>query len=55
MFTIMAMILGAITFAINFAYGRDVISNLIYVIGVIVANVPEGLMITMTLCMALSA
>lgn len=54
-FTIVALVMGAITFAINFAYGRDVLSNLIFVIGIIVANVPEGLLITMTVCMALSA
>ena len=47
--------MGAITFGINFAYGREVIANLIFVIGIIVANIPEGLMITMTVCMALSA
>jgi sodium/potassium-transporting ATPase subunit alpha len=55
LFTIIAGGMGLVTFFINFAYGRDVVTNLIFCIGVIVANVPEGILITVTVCMALAA
>lgn len=55
LFTLIAGIMGLVTFAVNFAYGRDVVINLIFCIGIIVANVPEGLLITVTVCMALAA
>jgi sodium/potassium-transporting ATPase subunit alpha len=54
-FTIIALVMGILTFCFNFAIGRDVITNIIFVIGIIVANVPEGLLITVTVCMALAA
>ena len=47
--------MGVIFFFINFGYGADVVSNLIYCIGILVSNIPEGLQITVTVCMALSA
>lgn len=47
--------MGVVVFLVNFAYGRTVLTNFIFVIGIIVANVPEGLLITVTVCMALSA
>jgi sodium/potassium-transporting ATPase subunit alpha len=46
---------GLFFFALGFAYGNSVLFNLNYSIGVIVANVPEGLLITITVCMALAA
>jgi sodium/potassium-transporting ATPase subunit alpha len=55
LFTLIAGGMGLITFGVNFAYGRDVITNLIFCIGIIVANVPEGILITVTVCMALAA
>ncbi|CDW80621.1 k antiporter p-type alpha subunit family protein [Stylonychia lemnae] len=42
-------------FAINFAFGYQIITNIIFMIGIIVANTPEGLYITLTVCMALAA
>jgi len=55
LFTIIAGVMGLCTFCINFAYGRNIITNLIFCIGIIVATVPEGLLITVTVCMALAA
>lgn len=47
--------MGLFFFAINFAFGYDIITNIVFMIGIIVANVPEGLYITVTVCMALAA
>jgi sodium/potassium-transporting ATPase subunit alpha len=47
--------MGLIFFSINFAFGYDIVTNVIFMIGIIVANVPEGLYITVTVCMALAA
>lgn len=55
MVAIIAISMGVIFFFINFAYGTDIVSNLIFCIGILVANIPEGLQITVTVCMALSA
>lgn len=44
-----------IFFALGFIYGYTVIDNLIFMIGIIVANVPEGLLITVTVSLALTA
>ena len=40
---VIAISLGIIFFFVNFAYGADIISNLIFCIGILVANIPEGL------------
>jgi len=40
---VIAVSLGIIFFFVNFAYGADIISNLIFCIGILVANIPEGL------------
>ncbi len=48
LFTVIALIMGTLTFGINFAYDIGIIQNLIFCIGIIVANVPEGLLITVT-------
>jgi sodium/potassium-transporting ATPase subunit alpha len=42
-------------FCLGFIFGYDVITNLVFMIGIIVANVPEGLLITVTIVMALAA
>jgi len=47
--------LGVIFFILGFIYGYDAITNLIFMIGIIVANVPEGLLVTVTVCLALTA
>ena len=55
LFIIIGCSMGVVVFLVNFAYGRTVLTDFIFVIGIIVANVPEGLLITVTVCMALSA
>ena len=55
MIACIAITMGVIFFFINLGYGADVISNLIYCIGILVANIPEGLQITVTVCMAIAA
>ena len=35
--------------------GTPLISNLVFMIGIIVANVPEGLLATVTVCLTLTA
>lgn len=40
---------------LGFVYGYDIISNLVFMIGIIVANVPEGLLATVTVSLALTA
>lgn len=52
---IIAVSAGLFFFIVNFIYGYDIVSNISFMIGIIVANVPEGLLITMTICMALAA
>lgn len=42
-------------FILGFIYGYDAITNLVFMIGIIVANVPEGLLMTVTLSLALTA
>lgn len=50
-----AISLGVLFFCLGFIYAYPVITNLIYMIGIIVANVPEGLLVTVTVCLALTA
>jgi len=50
-----AIFLGVTFFIINLAMGADIITNLVFMIGIIVANVPEGLLATVTVCLTLTA
>jgi sodium/potassium-transporting ATPase subunit alpha len=50
-----AIILGITFFIFGIAYGYDIITNLVFAIGIIVANVPEGLLATVTVSLALTA
>ena len=50
-----AMSLGVIFFIFGIAYDYDIITNLVFAIGIIVANVPEGLLATVTVSLALTA
>jgi len=47
--------LGAIFFVFGVIYEYDIITNLVFAIGIIVANVPEGLLATVTVSLALTA
>jgi sodium/potassium-transporting ATPase subunit alpha len=50
-----AMTLGIIFFIFGVIYKYDIITNLVFMIGIIVANVPEGLLATVTVSLALTA
>lgn len=50
-----AMFLGVAFFIIGVVIGTDIITNLVFMIGIIVANVPEGLLATVTVCLTLTA
>lgn len=50
-----AIVMGLFFFAINFAFGYTIITNVSFMIGIVVANTPEGLIITVSVCMALAA
>ncbi|CAM9391231.1 unnamed protein product, partial [Sphacelaria rigidula] len=50
-----AIILGVVFFVLGFIIETPVITNLVFMIGIIVANVPEGLLATVTVCLTLTA
>jgi len=50
-----AIVLGVSFFAASLARGQDPIVSLVFMIGIIVANVPEGLLATVTVCLTLTA
>lgn len=50
-----AIFLGVSFFAVSVAIGNDVIASLIFAIGIIVANVPEGLLPTVTLSLTMAS
>jgi len=50
-----AVFLGVTFFALSFLLGYDFISAVVFLIGIIVANVPEGLLATVTVCLTLTA
>lgn len=50
-----AIFMGLFFFCINFAFGYTIITNISFMIGIVVANTPEGLLITVSVCMALAA
>ena len=43
-----AIFLGVLFFVFGVIYEYDIITNLVFAIGIIVANVPEGLLATVT-------
>jgi len=50
-----AFTLGIVFFIFGVIYEYDIITNLVFMIGIIVANVPEGLLATVTVSLALTA
>ncbi|KAI5640239.1 e1-E2 ATPase domain-containing protein [Phthorimaea operculella] len=50
-----AFFFGIIFFVMVFLVQRDWLNAFIYFLGIILANVPEGLLVTLTVCMTLSA
>lgn len=53
--TITACTIGIIFFALALLNGYDWLEAVVFLIGVIVANVPEGLLATVTVCLTLTA
>ena len=53
--TAVAVTLGVTFFVFAAIRGYDIITNLVFMIGIIVANVPEGLLATVTVSLALTA
>jgi len=51
--TAVAIAMGLLFFAYGVAIGRSVWVNLVFMLGIIVANVPEGLLPTLTLALAM--
>jgi sodium/potassium-transporting ATPase subunit alpha len=50
-----AIFLGVTFFILGVIIGYGIITNVIFAIGIIVANVPEGLLVTVTVALALTA
>jgi sodium/potassium-transporting ATPase subunit alpha len=53
--TTIAVVLGVGFFAYGVAIGRDLLTNLVFMMGIIVANVPEGLLPTLTLSLGVAS
>ncbi len=51
--TVVAVVMGAAFFAYGVAIGRPLWVNVVFMLGIIVANVPEGLLPTLTLALAM--
>ena len=47
--SLVAITLGVVFFIVNLTNGTDIIMNVVFIIGIIVANVPEGLLATVTI------
>lgn len=50
-----AIVLGVSFFVIGYLSGNRLMASLVFAIGIIVANVPEGLLPTVTLCLSMAA
>jgi magnesium-transporting ATPase (P-type) len=55
MIAIIASCTGVIFFCLGFIIGYDAITNLSFAIGILVGNIPEGLMATVTISLGLTA
>ena len=53
--TIFSLFIGGLLFGLGFAIGYPVILNFVFAIGVITANVPEGLIVEITIGLTLTA
>jgi sodium/potassium-transporting ATPase subunit alpha len=51
--TIVAVVIGVVFFVYGVAIGRPLWVNVVFMLGIIVANVPEGLLPTLTLALAM--
>jgi sodium/potassium-transporting ATPase subunit alpha len=53
--TIIALSLGLIFFCLGFVLKYGIVANLVFAIGIIVANVPEGLLATITITLSVAS
>ena len=53
--TVIALCLGILFFCLGFALKYGIIQNLVFAIGIIVANVPEGLLATITITLSVAS
>jgi sodium/potassium-transporting ATPase subunit alpha len=53
--TIFSLLIGGLLFGLGFAIGYPALLNFIFAIGVITANVPEGLIVEITVGLTLTA
>nr|CAI99406.1 P-type ATPase [Flabellia petiolata] len=53
--SVIAISLGITFFVLGLVLGTNIVSNVVFTIGIIVANVPEGLLATVTVSLALTA
>ncbi|CAD5210637.1 unnamed protein product [Bursaphelenchus xylophilus] len=52
---IVAIVIGVVFFAISISINRNIVSAIIFFIGIVVANVPEGIVATITVALTLTA
>merc|ERR1712154_596560 len=53
--SLIAFVLGITFFIIGMVENQDIVANVVFLIGIIVANVPEGLLATVTVSLTLTA
>lgn len=53
--TLVAVVMGVLFFAYGVATGRSLWVNVVFMLGIIVANVPEGLLPTLTLALSMAS
>ena len=53
--TVIAIVMGVFFFAYGVATGRSLWINIVFMLGIIVANVPEGLLPTVTLSLTMAS
>jgi sodium/potassium-transporting ATPase subunit alpha len=53
--TVIAVVMGGLFFAYGVATGRSLWVNIVFMLGIIVANVPEGLLPTLTLALSMAS
>ena len=53
--TLIAVVMGLLFFAVGVASGRSLWINVVFMLGIIVANVPEGLLPTITLALSMAS
>jgi sodium/potassium-transporting ATPase subunit alpha len=52
---VISVLLGLLVLVMALSAGYSVIDSIIYLLGIIIASVPEGMLVTFTLCLSISA